>query len=229
MSNLEPKKSYPIDMTDREAQSLDQFIQDGLPGIATLTDDKVKKIFEMYMNGEPFGAISSGTGVKKNIVLYIAYKHGLYDMKMEMLTQMVEAAKTKANIVSLRSVDFLSDVMTGFENYYRDIFNRYRNSKMPNVVESASFENLKTYIKVLETLQKITNPQDDKGRGGINLNLPQGASFRKIDDKTIEVTPPEDKKDIKLSEILSTLAEIKKTREESQVRNEEEDVKKAKK
>lgn len=218
MSNVQEYKNFPIDMSENEVEYLKKYIESGLPGIIDVTDDKVKQVIEMYMNGESYSAISAKLSIKKAPILYLAYKHNFYEMKMEMLAELVDNAKAKAQMVGLRSVDFLSDVMTGFENYYRDLFNRYRTTKNSALIETAGFENLKTYIKCMETLQKLSNPDEKSEKGGaFNLNIPKGATLKKIDDKTIEVSPlGSESKDSKLKEVLSQLAQLKKLKEEQE-------------
>jgi hypothetical protein len=216
MSNIVPKGEYPIDMTDKEIKSLEQFIEDGLPGIFNVPSEKISRMIEMYYNGQTYHDIALKLGVKKNIVLYISYKNNFYQSKIEHYENMARNLAEKVEITQNRSVGLLVDAMSTLENYYRDILDRYAVTKDPRIIESADFENFKMYMKCMEMLQKIKNPDSGNGKTPqMGLNLPNGGILKKIDDNTVEVSPLSSLSDdkSKLGDVLKMLAKLREERE----------------
>jgi hypothetical protein len=216
MSDIVEKK-YPLDMNPKEVESLNEFINNGLPGIISADNDKVRQATELYFNGAGYQEISVRTRLKKNIILYLSYRHNWYDTKMEMLTSMVNSIKEKMEIASLRSVDLMVDYMSTLEAYYRDSIEQYRISKNRSIIDSLDNEKFKTYVKLMEQLQKIKNPSDkDSAKSPLmGLNLPNGGTVKKIDDNTIEVLPSNSQaKEQEVSKVLAFLADLRRQREE---------------
>jgi hypothetical protein len=218
MSNITKKGDYPLDMSEKEIRSLEEFIEDGLPGILSVPPEKIHRMIEMYFDGQSYQDISLKLGIKKNIVLYISYKHNFYESKLEHYENMIKHLKEKVDIAENRSINLIVDTMMALESYYRNIFNRYAITKDPKVIESADFENFKMYLKCMEILQKIKNP-DSSGNIKVpqmGLNLPNGGILKKIDDNTVEVSPLSsmpDNKSSKLGEVLEMLAKLREEKE----------------
>lgn len=214
MSNIIERK-YPLDMNPKEVEALDKFINDGLPGIIALTPEKAKAAVELYLNGASYQEISVKLSLKKVMITYIAYKNNFYEAKMEMYENMVNAVKHKMDLATIRGTDFIVDLMSSIESYYREILLKYSLSKDKRIIESADFENIKLYMKCMETIQKIQNP-DTNSKLPIGLNFPKGATFKKIDDNTVEVSPNDhisNATNNKLSEVLKTLAELRELKD----------------
>jgi hypothetical protein len=218
MSNIAKKGEYPLDMSEKEIRSLEEFIEDGLPGILSVTPEKIHRMIEMYFDGQSYQDISLKLGIKKNIVLYISYKHKFYESKLEHYENMIKHLKEKMDIAENRSINLIVDTMMSLESYYRNIFNRYAISKDPKIIENADFENFKMYLKCMEILQKMKNP-DSSGNIKVpqmGLNLPNGGILKKIDDTTVEVSPLSsmpDNKSSKLGEVLEMLAKLREEKE----------------
>ncbi len=216
MSNIVPKGDYPPDMTEKEVRDLEAFIADGMPGLYEVPTEKISRIIDLYFNGNSYHDIALKLGVKKAIITFICYKNNFYQDKIERYESLARHIQQKVDLTQNRSVDLLVDAMAALETYYRDLFNRYALTKDPRIVESADFENFKMYMKSMEMLQKIKNPDTGGNKTpSMGLNLPNGGILKKIDDNTVEVSPlnsPTDGKS-KLGEVLKTLAELREKRE----------------
>lgn len=219
MSNL-VKKEYPPDMNEHDIRSLEQYIEEGLPGVSQVSQEKLKQAIEMYLDGYTYFDIASRVGIKKKIILYISHKHNFYEMKMDNYKNMMQSLGQKFEVASIKSAYFLTDLMSSIESYYREMLVKYQVSKDPRIMESEDFKKITTYLKVLEQVQKIANPPEkdhDKKGPFMGINLPHGGILRKIDDNTLEVsTPSSQVSEAKLGEVLAALAKSRETREEGQ-------------
>lgn len=206
MSQLEEKKPYPIDMSDKEVETLEAFIRNNLPGIHMVKPDKVQKALELYLQGYSYNDISSKLEMRKIFLLYLSYKEDWYEIRRSQIEELAVSLNERTMITKIRGVDLISQVMGSLDSYYRDIVSRYRNTGDPRVLETADMENMKLYLKMMEQLQKITEPSKG-GSAPLGLNLPNGGTIKKVDNNTIEVTPNEK---IKESLDISKLAEMKR-------------------
>lgn len=209
---------YPLDMTQKEKEELKRFQDDGLPGIAqALTKERVETAISMYLSGSSYTEISQVLSIKRSMVLYMAHLHNFYDMKLDFYQNLVSQIKDKTEIASIRGLDFLTDLMGSIEDYYRDILKKYKISKDKRIMDSADFENVKLYMKCLEYVKDFNKPPGDKDKKGsqLGLQVPQGATLRKIDDNTLEVTTSQTSQVVenKLGEVLEHLAKLRELRE----------------
>jgi TATA-binding protein-associated factor Taf7 len=106
-------------MHPKEVEGVKKFIEDGMPGLGDLKPEQIEAAVSMYMDGCTYQKISSTLSVKKQIVAFLAYKHDFYTAKMDMLASLVQSSKTKMEINHLKSVDFLTDMMSSIEARYR--------------------------------------------------------------------------------------------------------------
>lgn len=216
MSNLVEKGKYPPDMSPKEIADLERFIEDGMPGVA-LKAEQLSSLFQLYLNGASYNEISIKLGIKKYIVTYHCVKNNYYKIKMDTLQGMAQVVQQKIDIAGLRGVDLMADVMTTLELYYRDILNRYMATRDPRIIESADFENFKMFMKCMETIHKMRNPDTDgkNKSSSMGLNLPNGGILKKIDDNTVEVSPLSSSTGDtgKLGDILRALSEFREKKE----------------
>ena len=205
MSDLEERKPYPIDMSDKEVETLEAFIRNNLPGIHMVKPDKVQKALELYLQGYSYNDISSKVEMRKIFLLYLSYKENWYEIRRSQIEELAVSLNEKTMITKIKGIDLISQVMGSLDSYYRDIVSRYRNTGDARILETADMENMKLYLKMMEQLQKITEPKKDSSPLG--LNLPNGGTIKKVDNNTIEVRPNEKAKE---SLDISKLAEIKR-------------------
>lgn len=207
---------YPLDMSAKDVEDLKRFQEDGMPGLSTaLTKEKIEAAISMYLSGSSFTEISMTLQIKRPLVLYVAYTNKFYDMKMDFYTNLLTQVKEKTEVATVRGVDFLADFMASIENYYRDIIKQYTLTKDKRLIDSADFENVKLYMKCLDYIKDFNKPAGDKKSSPLGLNVPQGATLRKIDDNTLEVTPSQTSQVVesKLGEVLEHLAKLRELRE----------------
>lgn len=223
MSNLSEPKPYPLDMNEQERTALEGFVKGGLLGISSVKEDQIKNALQLYLDGASYQEISIRLGIKKYFITYLSWRHDWFLLKQDMLSEMMGNIREKTSIAHLKSLDFLTELMSSIESHYRPVFANYRSTKDPRILNSIDEEKIKLYMKCMDQLQKTMRMNND-GDGdspskGFGLNLPNGGILRKIDDRTVEVSPLDQsadtaqKVDNKLGEVLSHLAELRRIRE----------------
>jgi hypothetical protein len=216
MSQIEEQNKYPPDMTPKEIADLERFIEEGMPGVA-LSADQIATALNLYLNGASYHEISIKLGVKKHIITYHSWKFKFYETKIETLAGLVQAVQNKVEIAGVKGIDLMMDVMNVLELYYRDVLNKYMLTKDRRVIENADFEKFKLFMKCMETIHKLKNPDDgNKNKTPtMGLNLPNGGILKKIDDNTVEVSPLNSTMNTinKLGDALKALSEFREKKE----------------
>jgi len=217
MSQIEKKdRKFPPDMTPKEIADLERFIEQGLPGVA-LRPDQIATALQLYINGASYHEISIKLGVKKYVVTFHSWKYNFYETKMETLSRIAESVQNKVEIAGMKGIDLMTDVMGILELYYRDVLNKYMLTKDRRVIENADFEKFKLFMKCLETIHKLKNPDggNNNKTPAMGLNLPNGGILKKIDDNTVEVSPLNTNTNTmsKLGDVLKALSEFREKKE----------------
>lgn len=94
MSNL-PKlpgemavKEPTSDFSDKDLVLIKRYVEDGLPGVATLDSSKLQRIMDLYLSGKTYRQISNVVRVEKPLILYLSQKFNWYTMRREYLHEL---------------------------------------------------------------------------------------------------------------------------------------------
>ena len=214
VSNIEEVKPPPLDASEAEKKELKNYIANGLPGISAANEKVVKQALEMYMSGATYSEISNRLMLKRNLIVYLSYKFDWYQAKIELLSSLVGNIKQKAEVAHVQGINLITDMMAALEHYYRSIINNYSISKDTKILESVDMENFKIYVKCLEQIEAINNPESKKKAPTLGLSLPNGGTVTKLSDNSIEVSAPSQEVSNQLGQVLSALASLKRAKEE---------------
>lgn len=202
----------PEDMAPEEKESVLNYIQNGLPGIANAKSSDIFMWFELYMSGKTYSEIATVTNSKKDLVLYVAHKSKWFDQRMEHYSDLVGNIAKKLTHVKLSSANTMVNVVTALGKYYDKKFNKYLSQKDENVIDTLDTKLFTQYLKSMDALDKIVTDKKPKDPAGaeesgplVNINMLGGATVEKTDTKTIEIT------DENAGEFLKQLANAKKT------------------
>jgi predicted phage tail protein len=197
------------DFEESEVEKINTFISNGCIGLSTLSADesKVNGMFALYMQGRSYTDISKTTKVKKDLVLYMSAKMNWYEKRMEHLNDIQKNIMTRLTDTKIQSLDFISNLITAQHKYYGDEISKFIMTGDRTVMENLDLKQLTQYFKSIEILEKILNPANVKKGGGsssiVNINAPDGAEIKKLDENTVEITPGGH------GELLRKLSELK--------------------
>lgn len=208
MSGKELAERPTTDILDKDAEKLQKFIEAGAPGIGDVDQPKIQKMFDMYLNGKDYTAISSIMHVQKPIVMYLSHKLKWFESKQEYLINYETHNKQKIIEAKLRSQDFLLNALHVMQKKMSAALNRYLATDNEEFLMQISDKRLATMLKIMERLESsIATPSEGKGPL-ISLNV--GAStITRTGENEIEVTPKENAQ----KNMLKHLAELEREKD----------------
>lgn len=183
------------DFTDEEVDKINTYVANGCIGLESLVTDepKINGMFGLYMSGKTYTEISKITKVKKNMVLYMAAKMRWYEKRMEYLDDIHKAISTKLKDTRVESLNFIANLISVHHKYYGEEMDKYLKTGDRTIIENLDLKQLGQYFKSIEILEKILNPTNVNKSGGsnatVNVNAPDGATVRQVDEQTLEITP----------------------------------------
>jgi len=191
---------------------LRSFKDNGMPGLAKITEEQIVKMREMYMSGASYSSISTSFRVKKAIVLFLSDKGKWLDERAERAQENIKVIREIVPYIQNDNVVFLAEISEFFKQYYRKKIEEYNRSGDDRIVQTTSLNALEKYLKCFKLLQEAV-----EGKGGgegknpmVHLHLGENSNVV-VSDTGKNENPKENEK---LSEALRILAELRKRKEE---------------
>jgi hypothetical protein len=210
MNNLPALKSS-VDMTPSEIAKVERFIEDGLPGVANVTDAQLHRMLDLYLNGCTYSQISNMLEIKKVYILYFAQSANWMQVKEEYLNEIQEKIKSRVVDSKLRSQEFMLLLVQSWQKKIGAKLTRYLATNDEGHMEDINLKELAQLMRAIEMVNELDNTgKDSKGKPSpIGLNLGSGVVIEKTGDNTISVTP----KESAVGDLLQQLADERRNKE----------------
>jgi hypothetical protein len=219
MSNIEPVKT---DMSEHEQRLLAEFVEQGLPGIARVSDSDVYKWFNLYMSGKGYAEIADLANAKLPVVLFIGKKYAWFERKFKHLENLHARVANRVAQVQLESTSFLVDYIAYIHKKLGTKLNDFLAGDT-SAADGISGKELDKYFKSVEAL-KALQPQDP------NKNPPSGATIINNHGGTVNVDPKTGSSDIEVkARPLGGIADAKRAKQAEAKQAEEKKPAKSKK
>jgi hypothetical protein len=206
------EQNLPADLSKSERDMLRSFKDNGMPGLAKITEEQIVKMREMYMSGASYSSISTSFRIKKAIVLFLSDKGKWLDERAERAQENIKVIREIVPYIQNDNVVFLAEISEFFKQYYRKKIEEYNRSGDDRIVQTTSLNALEKYLKCFKLLQEAV-----EGKGGgegknpmVHLHLGENSNVV-VSDTGKNENPKENEK---LSEALRILAELRKRKEE---------------
>jgi hypothetical protein len=197
------------DISDEAMKKVQRFIDDGLPGIASVNEEKVTKITELYLSGKTYDQISNVTRVDRTTVMYLSYKLNLCDIRKEYMLELGDHMKRRVLEFKLMSQDHLLNLAQMYHKKHGSKIVRYLETNDEAHTDQINLKELDRYMKIVDLIQKsVAEPKDNKGPL-IGLNVGDGATVTRNGDNQIEITP----KAKAIGDVLKHYADIRREEE----------------
>lgn len=200
------------DMTAEEHVALEQFVNDGCPGIAKIRESDMFQWFELYMGGRSYAEIARATKNKKEYILFIAKKQNWFDKKTQHYDGLLSNMQEKLKQLKIESVNNVSKIVEALGKYYGDKFEKFTLTGNAAHIDNVDTKMLAQFYKSIEVLDKIVSGAGKSSEGSgplVNLNIGGDATVEQTGEKTIKVTSGEE-----TGKLLKALEDIKKKQSE---------------
>lgn len=192
MSNL--PEIYESDIPDHEMIKVKRYIEDGMPGLVSITESKIYQMIDLYMTGSTYTQIASTLELKKVIVMYLAYNQSWYMVKREYLLEVQEKIKNRVLDSKLRSQEFMLTLVQAWQKKIGKKLTRYLSTNDVQHMEALDLKEIAQLMKAIEIVNDLdNNGKTSSGKNpAIGLNLgPEGVTVEKTGHNTISITPKE--------------------------------------
>lgn len=198
------------DMTSKELDMVNQYMEDGLPGIGTVTSDIIAQMLDAYLGGKSYHQLTYILGLKREMVLYLAHKFKWFELKKDMLEQTELRGRRQAVQFRMMNQDFLGQVVDYFKSTIGKDMDAYWASG--SRVAKIDLKALEKYLKTVEILDKLYGERRDSRSPAVGLNLGEGGiNIKKLGNNEVEITPKNKEKTV--GEMLEELANYRRETE----------------
>jgi hypothetical protein len=204
----------PHDFSEADLAKLHAYQEAGLPGISLITDDKIKRIMELYLTGKTYHQISRITGIKRDPIMYLSKKFDWYAIKQEYLFELNEHMANRIIEAKITSQDFLLHLKHMWETKISKKIDKYLSSGNEIIADEIDGKVIDRYLKIVDTLVKLNDlrPGSANDRPTVGLNLGDGVTVKKIGNDEVEITP----KSTALNEMLKKYADFNRKNDNDQ-------------
>lgn len=212
MSEKLPALIQTTDLTVSDLTKVNRFVENGLPGIADITDQQIHKMFDLYLHGSTYTQISSILEVKKIYVLYLAHKSGWYETKQEYLAELQEKIKTRIIDAKLNNHDFMLTAVHAWKKKILSKLNKYLATGDDRHMEDIDLKEMAHLMKAIDMVNELDNTgKNPQGKTPlVGLNMGNGVVVEKTGDNSISITP---KTDSPIGDILQQYADDRRQKE----------------
>lgn len=200
------------DFTQEELDKLSYFENEGMPGIAKISDQNLYRWLNLYMVGKSYEEIAQETKSQIELILCVSKRNGWASKKRAYHEAIATNLTSRLMETRLQGLSFLSDVIHFYHKNVGKNIKEYLETGNEKAAEKIDLKNLDKYYKAMDMVEKLMfKPSDDKdGAKPINqfFNFFGGTTIKKVGDGKVEIEQKEPSND---NEIL----ELEKIKEEN--------------
>jgi hypothetical protein len=190
------------DLNELEKQNLEQYIQNGCPGLTSLEDTQVFKWFELYMSGKTYSEIAVISKSKKDLIVYVAYKSKWLEKRNEYFTAITQNMTVKLTNIRTESINTMATIVSSLNKYFGKKFDNYLATNDDSIIENMDSKVLEKYYKSLEILEKVMNPTNKDPKEPplthppININIGNGANVQQTSGSSMDIDIKDEPNDL---------------------------------
>lgn len=209
MANL-PTIAAGIDMTTSEINKVQKFIENGLPGIADITNGDLTRMLSLYLEGSSFSQISRILHTKTIFVLYFAYTANWAELRQEYMNELQEGLKSRIIHSKLKNQEFMLLLSQTYQHKIKTQLLKFLATENIADLDEVSAKEVLMTMRIIEVINSLDNEGRDKNgkTPAIGLNMgANGVLVEKIGENQLSITP---KDGDSLGNELSRLADNKR-------------------
>lgn len=192
--SLTTKPLPTTDLTESDQALVQQFIADGLPGLASLDDVMIARVTNAYLEGKTYSYLAQTIRVPKALVLFLSDRFNWYTRRREYQDELALHIQNRIVESKIKSKDFLLQLTQFWEKKLGKNLGKYVETDDEKYADAVNLKEVDKYLKAVETLHKLN--EEGKDRNGktpaVGLNLgAHGVTVERKEDGSVEITPKE--------------------------------------
>lgn len=199
------------DFSDRDMRNIQRYVDEGLPGIATVDADKMARIMDMYLSGKTYRQIAQTMSMDKAMVLYLSHKFNWFIVRREYLVELESLIRNRIIESKIVQQDFLLQLTQMWEKKIGTNIKKYLATDNEEFANNIDLKEVDKYLKTVEILHRLGSEKSAGGSGtpAVGLNVGDGVTIVKKSDNEVEITP----KSKAIGDVLKALADERRENE----------------
>ena len=177
------------DFTMKDLESIKKFRDEGMSGLAHITDVDCERMMALYMDGKSYRQISQVLKKQKTVIMFLAHKFKWYELRQDYLGELQATLKDKIVESKLQTKEFLLELILAYQKKIGRSVHQYLRTDDVSFADRIDVKDVNTVLKVMELLHKIDIENiNDKSLVGLN-GLGEGMTITKTGANSVEITP----------------------------------------
>lgn len=210
--NKAPVKRPETDLSPRDMETIQKFIEDGLPGVARLDGPTLAKMLDLYLDGQTYRQISQIIRMPRELIIYASNRFKWFDLRQDYISELEFNMRHRTIESRLASQDTLLRLTQFWQKKFGKRITHYLETGNDEIANTIDPKEISIYIKTVDILHRL-NEEGGTPRmpsaSPIGLNLGDGVTIRKNDDNSVEITP----KQKSIGEMLKQYADERREQE----------------
>lgn len=211
------------DFTMKDLELIEQFKEDGMLGLHTLTDIDVERMMNLYMDGKSYRQIAVLLKKNKTIILFLAHKFKWFELRAEYLDELHATLKNKIVEAKLQDQEFLLHLSLAYKKKIGKNIDQYLRTDNSEFYDQINNRDLGTLMKVMEMLHKLNSENLGEKPPLVGLSgMGEGVTITKTGTHSVEITP----KQSPFASKLKQFAELKREQDKQEAAEKSNDINK---
>lgn len=220
LPNINPQKEPEHDFSDRDLVKINQYLEEGLPGITKMDDEKIYRMMDLYLGGKTYHQISSIMRLDRRVILYLSQKFNWFSHRAEFLYEIEHNQRKRIMETKIASKDFLMQLTHMWEKKIGNKISQFLSTGNEEKANEIDLKEIDRYMKAIDLLHKFSDESSGSGKGpAVGLNLGDGVTVKKVGN-SIEITP----KQKAIGDVLKQYADFKREEENKLRKPEKPDI-----
>lgn len=218
-----PAAKPASDLTPADLERVQQFADEGCPGLAKIDDNMLYRMTDMYLNGSTYQQIQTTLRLTRALVLYVSHTYGWYPARMEYIGELQSRMNFRIAESKLVNQDFLLLLTQAWQKKIGRNLRKYLETDDTSHTEEIDLKEVDKLLKTIEMIKDLNNEgKNSKGKTPlVGLNLGEGVTVERSSDTTVTITP----KEKVVGEMLKKHADNRRAEENKQKTAKNSDIK----
>ncbi len=215
--NTESKEiALPVsDFTMKDLELVQKFRDEGMIGLAKVTDVDMERCMALYLDGKTYRQIASVLKIKKDVILFLSHKFKWYELRTQYLEELSATLPQKIMDSKLQSQEFFLHLILAYQRKISRNVDKYLKTDDAQWADNVDVKDVNTLIKLTELMHKLNNDSignpNDKSMVSLNGLTDSGVTITKTGANSVEITPKSP-----FSSKLKAFADLKREQEKAQ-------------
>lgn len=202
------------DFTTKDLEAIEKFKEDGMLGLATISDTDIHRMMSLYLDGKGYREIARITKKDRILIMFLSQKMEWQETRQQYIEELSHTLKDQLLESKLRSQDFFLHLIHAYQKKIGRNVDAYLRTDDEKFSDKIDVKDINTLLKITELLHKLNNENlspNDKSLVALN-GMGEGMTITKTGTNSIEIMP---KGSYPIANKLKQFADLKRGQEKT--------------